>query len=374
MSTQSISINLIYPLKDQPTNRTISDLIIKYDNSIAPEEFQRPESWGKKDKKSYFRSILMNRLEGSFVLVDIDRTLNRVQNIDPSDRINQYFRNFANQGLEYVIIDGNNRFKFTKDLLTDQYTIPRGTYEVIVDDYLTPFVVGPNNNVFSKLPRLIKKIIAERIITVNMYHQISYTGLSDIFTNVNSGVPLNAQEKRNALDSDWARWVRKLRPFNSNILVRIFGPDYKFRLKGDEFLVEAICLSRMTPDEFSGVSQGVKNTLYKSDLDDIDIDEYQDKFAILQHYLEAVDDNLINTSSVHNLFWALFNGIDDIEEAHDFLELHNQARLDKDLVNNEGDNYKWACGGLGSKNVEFRMKVLPQMVSGKYPSYSAVVV
>ena len=133
----------------------------------------------------------MNRLEVSFFLVDIERTLNRIVNIDGTDRVYNYFKNFQNQGLEYVILDGNNRFLFILSLLNDQYTIPRGTYDVIVDDYLSQVVIGPNNNVYSKLPKLIKKIIAERLITITTYYQICYSGLSDIFTNVNNGVPVS---------------------------------------------------------------------------------------------------------------------------------------------------------------------------------------
>ena len=366
--------SLIYPLKDASKNIFLEDLVNKYEYSYAPEEFQRPESWGKKDKKDYFQSILMNRLEGSFVLVDIERTLNRIVNIDGTDRVYNYFKNFQNQGLEYVILDGNNRFLFILSLLNDQYTIPRGTYDVIVDDYLSQVVIGPNNNVYSKLPKLIKKIIAERLITITTYYQICYSGLSDIFTNVNNGVPLNAQEKRNALDSDWARWVRHLSRLNSDLLVKIFGPDYKRRLKGDEFLVEAICFSKMIPTESTGVSQTVKNSLYISDFDDIDTGLYEEKFVLLNQYIAEVDDNLIYGSSVMNLFWGLFNGINSEQQAQDFLELHHKVRLDKNLVNNEGDNYKWACGGLGGKNVEFRMIVLPQIVSGNYPTYSNVEV
>ena len=366
--------SLIYPLKDASKNIFLEDLVNKYEYSYAPEEFQRPESWGKKNRKDYFQSILMNRLEGSFVLVDIERTLNRIVNIDGSDRIYNYFNDFAKIGQEYVILDGNNRFLFILSLLNDQYTIPRGTYDVIVDDYISQVVIGPNNNVYSKLPKLIKKIIAERLITITTYYQIGYTGLSDIFTNVNNGVPLNPQEKRNALDSKYANWVRQLRKLNSELLVRIFGPEYMLRLRGDEFLVEAICFTKMTPTESIGVSQTVKNTLYNSDFDDIDTGLYEEKFVLLNQYITEIDDKLISTPSVMNLFWALFNGVDCEQQAYDFLELHNKARLDKDLVNNEGDNYKWACGGLGGKNVEFRMIVLPQIVSGNYPTYSNVKV
>ena len=146
-------------------------------------------------------------------------------------------------------------------------------------------------------------------IIVNVVETGTREDLAELFDAINTGMVLNAQEKRNALDSDWARWVRHLSRLNSDLLVKIFGPDYKRRLKGDEFLVEAICFSKMTSNESTGVSQTIKNSLYVSDIDDIDTGLYEEKFVLLNQYISEVDDNLIYGSSVMNLFWALFNGI-----------------------------------------------------------------
>ena len=54
--------------------------------TIAPREFQRPESWRPIDKKLFFLSLLMDRVEGVLVLVDIETALRKIENIYPNDR------------------------------------------------------------------------------------------------------------------------------------------------------------------------------------------------------------------------------------------------------------------------------------------------
>ena len=39
--------------------------------------------------------------------------------------------------------------------------------------------------------------------TISLYTQITLDGMSEVFKNVNSGVPLNGQELRNAYSTPW---------------------------------------------------------------------------------------------------------------------------------------------------------------------------
>ena len=64
-----------------------------------------------------------------------------------------------------------------------------------------------------------------------------------------------------------------------------------------------------------------------------------------------------------NLFWMINNGIDTYDEAVEALHLHEEAYKNKDLRNDADESYKWACNGIGVKNMEFRMKVLPEIVT-----------
>lgn len=361
---------------------TIWDLYNNYKGAYAPEEFQRPESWSAKERKAYFLSVLMNRIEGTFVFVDVEIARARVESIDPTDISFTYFNNLLKQMIEKIILEGNNRLKFFEALLNDEYTIPSGSYYYLPDPHstsLTQFVVGKHNNVFSKLPKLVQKAIKGRKVIVSEYTQIDYKGLSDVFVNVNSGVPLNAQELRNALHTDWAAYVRQMRKEIAPLLIKMFGNKYKKRLVGDEWIVDTIdmvlnnyCKDEEISDfEINGLTQTSKNKLYVSDYDEFNKQKITENFITLAGYIDQmIDDSweeltekvILRRSSIMNLFWMINNGIDTYERAVEALHLHEEAYTDKDLRNDADESYKWACGGTGTKNMEFRMQVLPEIV------------
>ena len=73
-------------IKKEPKILDLGYVANKYKNKEAPENFQRPESWGKDDFKKYLNSVLMDRLEGSIVVVDIDSCIHRLSQVAPDDR------------------------------------------------------------------------------------------------------------------------------------------------------------------------------------------------------------------------------------------------------------------------------------------------
>jgi hypothetical protein len=325
----------------------------------------------------------MNRIEGTFVFVDVEIAADRVGSIDPTDISFAYFNNLLKQMIEKIILEGNNRLKFFESLLNDEYTIPSGSYYYLPDPHstsLSQFVVGKHNNVFSKLPKLVQKAIKSRKVIVSEYTQIDYKGLSDVFVNVNSGVPLNAQELRNALHTLWATYVRQMRKELAPLLIKMFGNKYKKRLVGDEWIVDTIdmvlnnyCKDEEISDfEINGVTQTSKNKLYVSDYDEFNEQKITENFSTLASYIDRMIDDgweeltekvILRRSSVMNLFWMINNGIDTYDRAVEALHLHEEAYTDKDLRNDADESYKWACGGTGTKNMEFRMQVLPEIVS-----------
>jgi hypothetical protein len=372
-------MSIIHIVKKDPMNIFLVDLVRNYHSSFAPEQFQRPEAWGARDKKKYFLSILMNRLEGNFVFVDLTIALQKIKEIDIEDRAYSFFSMLKEQGIDYIILDGNNRFSHLKKLMNDEWEIPKGKYDYILDDHVASFVVGKHNNVFSKLPEVVRKIIQKRILVISEYHQISYDGLSEVFTNVNSGVPLNNQEKRNALNSPWADYVRSLGREIAPLLVFMFNEEYKKRLKGDEWIVEALDYATNVEkfDESEptykppGVTQSSKYSLYKSDIKKINKDFYQRKLLQLLEYVSAMmtdEDVKFNekhakrTSLITNMFWMMCNGVNTYDQLVESFKLHEEVYSDYSRVNDAGNNFYWCCGGTGVKNNEFRIEVLSDIV------------
>ena len=82
---------------------------IKVNNgTIAPREFQRPESWKNKHRKAFFVSLLLVRVEGTLVLVDVETALRKILKTFPNDRAVHLFQSLLEAGYKWIIMDGNN--------------------------------------------------------------------------------------------------------------------------------------------------------------------------------------------------------------------------------------------------------------------------
>ena len=116
----------IVVVRDDPRNEKLKNVADNYIDFIAPPAFQRPKSWTPRLKKNYFESILMNRIEGSIILVNIGLALRAIKKKSAS-LSNDYYKYFhkcidlfescLDQGKKYIVLDGNNRLSFIIDLL-----------------------------------------------------------------------------------------------------------------------------------------------------------------------------------------------------------------------------------------------------------------
>ena len=362
----------IYPVKSAPQVRTLKDTVKQYEHSIAPEQFQRPESWQSVDKKKYFTSILMNRLEGSFVFVDLTLAVHKLESIAPENRACKFFKDFKSQGYNYLTLDANNRLKMLSALLKDEWKIPHGDYWYVSDDSVNSLQIDSTNNKFSTLPEVVRHLISERQVIISQYTQIDYKGLSEVFLNVNSGVAPNPQEKRNAFGTEWADYVREVRNDNLSFMKLIHGENHMRRLFSDNWIADALCfITKVSPDNVSGITQITKNVLYRNDpFIQSDADYYTSKFRQLAEYItQMIEDEVLSVKAIirpvscMNLLWMLCNGISTYEQAVEAMIEHEELYQRKDdILNDNGRNFTWACGFLGNENNEIRMKVLPVII------------
>ena len=166
-------------VKRTPSIEKLSNVVSNYKELIAPPEFQRPESWVAKDKIAFFKSLLMDRIEGALVIVNIKDALYNLQQIAVEygfeDRAILLLKSLQEQGYKYIALDGNNRFRFLFGLINNTYSIPEGTYEYIRSDkdtQTTRFKVRRNKNTFNDLPQAVKDTIKERRFVISEYTQI----------------------------------------------------------------------------------------------------------------------------------------------------------------------------------------------------------
>ena len=371
----------LFPIKRDPSIRTLIDAYRAYRKFVAPEQFQRPQAWGSKDKRAYFESILMNRLEGGFVMVDLNLAISALGKVNSDDRAVEFFHDLIDQGFEYITLDGNNRFSLIGDLLEGNYSIPTGTYQYILDNdnEIREQFICSDNNTFETLPIEIQRLVMNRRLVISEYTQIHYEGLSDVFRNVNSGVPLNDQEIRNSMNTPWADWIRSLRKQTQikDLLDITKGLNHMYRLSGDEYLAQCMDYVIGCSDEqhVRGVNQSSMNKMYSSDIESIDIGMYEDTFVSLSKYIHMmIDDEDVKVESkfitrpytVMNVFWLMINGVDSYEDvATAMVEYEKTLKVKSNMwpyMNEKGNNLIWACNGLGTENNKMKMAVLNEIL------------
>ena len=384
-------------VKKTPNIMGLQQVVVKYALNVAPENFQRPESWSKEDQKAFFISLCMDRVEGVIVIVDVENALYKLQQVAPDDRaISNIYEPILEAGLEYIVLDGNNRLQFLINLINDIYSIPEGRYGYIRDPQdhsISVFTVKRNKNKFSDLPKPVQRTLLNRLIIISEYTQIGYDGLSEVFLNTNSGVFPNPQEIRNALNSPWADFVRTLRSEMPQLLGHMFK-NFKKRYCGDDWIVDCLDFVLNVADvdpegeketTYSPISQSSKTKLYKSDfLSSAEQIRIRDTFIDLASFLDQMIDEKITKedkkllkrkSLIQNLFYMMYNGLTTYEQIQEAVELHDRAYFDKkntfypnwsnahDDLQFDDLTFKNACEGSRAINMEFRCLQLSKIIS-----------
>ena len=402
-------------VKRTPSIEPLRNVVENYKDFIAPPEFQRPESWTSKERTAFFNSLLMDRIEGVLVVVNIDEALYNLQEVSPDDRAVRLFNALQNQEYEYVILDGHNRLQFLMGLINNRYGIPEGEYGYIrseKDTSVSRFKVRRNKNKFSDLPKVVQDTLLKRRCIISEYTQIGYDGLSDVFINTNAGIFPNRQELRNAWNSAWADYVRAVRSEVPELLSKMFS-NFKKRYIGDDWIVECLdfAIGAITeldePAKFEGkifngerdehgnrildeyvaeveispVSQSTKDNLYRSNfLSEQEQVGYLQVFKDLSEYVtefiaevdgsdlepKAKTDEIkrITTKvNLMNLYWMMCNGLDTYEQARLAVDLHKDAYADSVRCYGEDEaTFKNACSGSRKGNLEFRYIVLKEII------------
>ena len=269
----------VAPIKNATEIIEYDYLLGKYEKVVAPRECQRPLCWGHKDNERFFNSLLMNRVEGTFIFVDIENAFQSVKKVYlPTEECYQFFENLMKDGWEYIVIDGNNRIHFLKALYNDDWLIPQGEYQYVSNvttGKIEKFEVKPRKRKFSDLPKKIQKVLKTRKSPVSEYTQVDKVGLAEIFENVNAGRPLNRQELRNVRDVVYASLVRNLED-EVVVLLNALISNQSIGLRGQEFIVDCLdfCLNGIVPDYENGgesthhpINQNSKDQLYNESVD-----------------------------------------------------------------------------------------------------------
>jgi hypothetical protein len=143
-----------------------------------------------------------------------------------------YFKRWQEMGKKYIAIDGNNRTQTIDEFLQGHVSIEHGVYNLPTGSVN----IHAGNDNYKTFPKILKDYITENImITICEYVVATRSGLSRLFTNINDGVTLNAQELRNAILVPFADAVRNTVSDEMSSFKTIFKDNG--RLKIDEQIV-----------------------------------------------------------------------------------------------------------------------------------------
>ena len=216
--------------------------------------FNRWSCWNKVQKEQYALSLITGKAPSPIIFANLQECL-ELSVPDSEDYI--YFKNLIDQGYEYIAIDGNNRTITIDEYLNDMVSIPHGKYEFSTGT----IVIHKNNDLFSSHPERLKQYIEDHV-TFNAieYCMATKSAISSCFININDGMPLNAQEKRNAILVNFAKEVRALRESYQDAYKNIYKKGNK-RYCMDEHIVTLAVLYAHGPDHT--ISKSELNNAYE---------------------------------------------------------------------------------------------------------------
>jgi hypothetical protein len=192
----------VYINKEYPLN---SDKMFNFKNKVGLDlSFQSEARWEPNTKTEYVTSLIKGMAPSRIIVANIESCM---EEFIEGDNNHEYFDKWYNLGKEYISVDGNNRTRTIDEYLNGQVTIAHGEYS-LTD---ATVIIGENNDRFINHPKALKDHITNNIkISICEYVKATRSDLSELFTNINHGVPLNPQELRNAILVPYAEEIRKL--------------------------------------------------------------------------------------------------------------------------------------------------------------------
>lgn len=166
--------------------------------------FQSEARWSDEQKSAYVSSLITGMAPSKIIIANVDLCLETSVE-DSLDYL--YFKKWKDGGKDGISIDGNNRTITLFQYLNNQVSIQHGEYNLPSG----PVIIGDANDKFKTHPKALKDFIEGNVtISVCEYINATRSDLSDLFKNINDGVPLNAQELRNCILVPFADEVRNL--------------------------------------------------------------------------------------------------------------------------------------------------------------------
>jgi len=203
--------------------------------------FQSEERWADKQRQNYISSVLRRFVPTPITLAHVDSCAKYCAEQFGTDSDDyKYFDDKRNKGYEYISIDGNNRTRCIAKFFNDEFPLTQKEHKIvgIEHDVYKTWKPGKNNKKYSTLPTYVKEFVDNECrVTCFVVREASLQDLHDLFININDGVQLNAQEKRNAVICTIAEKIREYSKTYEDFFSRYFSKDAMKRRNHEEFMV-----------------------------------------------------------------------------------------------------------------------------------------
>ena len=229
------------------------ELIQEKKINLRPRAYQRGAAWRSR-KIARFIQCILERGIGSIPLV----VLREKKFTEPKSSTNVF---------EYEVVDGQQRllamFDFFYALDTSRVRLPAGT--IYTDAKGSAIELGgfSGKRFSKKYTRIFEAIRGQEIHVMLVPSDMPDQEVAEYFTDLNAGEPMTAQELRNAIQTDFAEYIRETARFENHHplftqfktankkkrefdwdrdnYINVRSPYFKFNgsgMKMDEFLVQ----------------------------------------------------------------------------------------------------------------------------------------
>jgi len=223
MVYNNVDHKLTSPFIRDLKNRTALDLA-----------FQSEQRWDDNQKTKYVTSLVTGMAPSKIVIANIKECL---ENSDVGSYDYDYFNKWYKLNYESISIDGNNRTITIQEYMEGKVSIKHG-------DYLLPsgrvVQIDSSNDTWPKHPSEFRDYINDEVsVTVSEYVNATRADLTLLFLNINDGMTLNQQEKRNPILVPFASWVRDItKETYDSMLFKVFPTDkQRIRRVVDDYIV-----------------------------------------------------------------------------------------------------------------------------------------
>ena len=164
--------------------------------------FQRKVCWSDKTCREYILSVNRQRAPYPIVVADVKSGLKKSEKLYDDYGIEKY-KKAQNLNKDFISLDGQNRAEALRKLFSGKLTL---TGRFIDADGKE---VNVDNKYYSGLPYRLQDALRDAEVSICILPDCSYDELHDIFVHINSGDALNAQEKRNAINTLISSFIRE---------------------------------------------------------------------------------------------------------------------------------------------------------------------